>query len=115
MVFGYGVENNRAETLLKTGQTGFLKLFINGTSQSIDKYWASIRICIRNNYKVTKAAVWCNYIDALNFPRKDIHNAKSCVEVGERELQDCRQTTPNQTHNAVQQTGRVWVGHGSFI
>lgn len=75
-IFGYVVKNNRAETLLKTGQTGLLKLFINDTSKSIDKYWASIRICIRNNYKVTKAAEWCDYIDALDFLGKDIHNAK---------------------------------------
>jgi DNA-directed RNA polymerase subunit RPC12/RpoP len=68
--------DNRAETLLKAGQTGLLKLFaVNGFNR-IDNYWASIRICIRNGYKVDDASLWRDYIDLLRFFGKDLHNAK---------------------------------------
>lgn len=68
--------NNRAETLLKVGQTQLLKLFMDDTAKDIENYWASIRICIRNHYKVTKASEWCDYIDTLKYLGKDVHNAK---------------------------------------
>lgn len=67
---------NKAETLLKTGQTGLLKLFAVSTSRNIEDYWASIRICIRNGYTVRDASVWCDYIDLLRFFGRDLHNAK---------------------------------------
>ena len=31
------------------------------------------------------------------------------VEAGEREPQGCRRTARDRTHDAVQQTGRIWV------
>lgn len=68
--------NNRAETLLKVGQTKLLKLFMDDTAKDIENYWASIRICIRNRYKVTKASEWCDYIDTLKYLGKDVYNAK---------------------------------------
>ena len=72
----YVKDNNRAETLLKVGQTKLLKLFMDDTAKDIENYWASIRICIRNHYKVTKASEWCDYIDTLKYLGKDVHNAK---------------------------------------
>jgi hypothetical protein len=44
--------------------------------RNIDNYWASVRICIRNNYTVKDATLWCDYIDFLRFFGKDLHNAK---------------------------------------
>jgi hypothetical protein len=67
---------NKAETLLKTGQTGFLEYFSRGNFRQIDNYWASIKICIRNSYQVKDASIWCDYIDLLRFFEKDLHNAK---------------------------------------
>jgi hypothetical protein len=70
------LSNSRAETLLKAGQSGLLKFFVNSGFNRIDNYWASIRICIRNGYKVDDASLWCDYVDLLCFFGKDIHNAK---------------------------------------
>lgn len=44
--------------------------------KNIDKYWQSIRICIRNGYKIKDATLWCDYIDFLRFFDKDLYNAK---------------------------------------
>jgi hypothetical protein len=67
---------SKAETLLKAGQTGLLKFFVHNDFRNIDRYWASIRICIRNGYKVDDASMWCDYVDLLRFFGKDLHNAK---------------------------------------
>ena len=69
--------DSRAETLLKTGQTKLLKRLLDmGWQRNIDNYWASVRICIRNNYTIKDATLWCDYIDFLRFFGKDLHNAK---------------------------------------
>jgi hypothetical protein len=68
--------DNRAETLLKAGQTNLLRLFARSGFGSMDRYWASIRICICNGYKVDDASIWRDYIDMLRFFGKDSHNAK---------------------------------------
>ncbi|KAA6301311.1 MAG: hypothetical protein EZS26_002508 [Candidatus Ordinivivax streblomastigis] len=71
------LSDNRAETLLKTGQTKLLKRLLDmGWQRNIDNYWASVRICIRNNYTIKDATLWCDYIDFLRFLGKDLHNAK---------------------------------------
>ena len=44
--------------------------------KKIDNYWQSIRICIRNGYKIEDATLWCDYIDNLRFFGKDLYNAK---------------------------------------
>jgi putative sterol carrier protein len=67
---------NRAETLQKAKQTKLLQFFAYNTHQKIDKYWASIRICIRNDYQIEDVSIWCDYIDLLQFFNKDLHNAK---------------------------------------
>jgi hypothetical protein len=68
--------DSKAETLMKTGNTKLLKRIIDSGWKNIDKYWQSIRICIRNGYKIKDATLWCDYIDMLRFFGKDLHNAK---------------------------------------
>lgn len=75
-LFQYILEENKAETLLKTKQTGMLNFFAHNTSHDIADYWASIRICIRNSYKTEDASLWCDYMDLLRFFGKDLHNAR---------------------------------------
>jgi hypothetical protein len=70
------LSENKAETLLKTGQTGLLKYFASWSFRHIGNYWASIKICIRNGYQIGDASIWCDYIDLLRFFEKDLHNAK---------------------------------------
>lgn len=73
--FRYILAENRAETLLKAGQTSLFEYFAYHSSRNIDDYWASIRICLRNKYSVSDATMWCDYIDLLRFFGKDVHNA----------------------------------------
>jgi hypothetical protein len=68
--------DNRAETLLKTEQIQLLQFFAGNGFRYINNYWASIKICIRNHYKIEDAAIWRDYIDLLQFFGKDLHNAK---------------------------------------
>lgn len=68
--------DSRAETLIKTGYTKLLKRIMDSGWKNIDKYWQSVRICIRNGYKINDATLWCDYIDNLRFFGKDLYNAK---------------------------------------
>lgn len=72
------LKDSRMETLLKSGQLSLFKAFLSDTYRKLDNYWASIRICIRNGYKIKDATLWFDYIDYLRFFDKDLHNAK-CV------------------------------------
>ncbi|OWP34390.1 PcfJ-like protein [Porphyromonas gingivalis] len=68
--------NNKAETLLKTKQTGLLRHFVRIKYRNIENYWASLCICIRNGYTITDGSMWCDYVDMLCRLRKDIHSPK---------------------------------------
>ncbi|NDV84394.1 PcfJ domain-containing protein [Bacteroides sp. 51] len=68
--------DSRAETLMKTGYTKLLKRIMDSGWKNIDRYWQSVRICIRNGYKINDATLWCDYIDNLRFFGKDLYNAK---------------------------------------
>ena len=65
----------KTETLLKTEQNVLFRYFACH-SGTIDQYWPSVRIAIRNGYTVKEANEWIDYIDLLRMFGKDIHNAK---------------------------------------
>lgn len=66
----------RLETLLKAKQFSLLNTHINQSGRSINYYWESIKICLRNKYKVKDAGLWMDYIDFLAYFQKDRRNAK---------------------------------------
>lgn len=68
--------DSKAETLIKAKQAKLLKRIMDNGWKNIDNYWQSIKICIRNNYKIKDATLWCDYIDLLRFFGKDLFNAK---------------------------------------
>ena len=68
--------DSRAETLIKAKQVKLLKRILDSGWTNVDNYWQSIKICIRNNYKIKDATLWCDCIDLLRFFSKDLHNAK---------------------------------------
>lgn len=68
--------DNRAESLLKMGQDDLLRLYLNDHSRNFNDYWPSIRIAVRNGYKVMDATLWCDYLDALRELGKDLHSPK---------------------------------------
>lgn len=68
--------NAKTETLVKAGYHELARKFIYDQYWDIDLYWASVKVCIRNHYAIDDASVWCDYIDALRYFGKDLHNAK---------------------------------------
>lgn len=66
----------RLETLLKAKQYWLVDAHINQSGRSINYYWESIKICLRNKYKVKDAGLWMDYIDFLAYFQKDRRNAK---------------------------------------
>lgn len=68
--------DNKAETLLKTGQYDLLKHFVRRATNDIGNYWNSICIANRNGYTIEDGSVWCDYIDQLNFFGKDTNSPK---------------------------------------
>lgn len=71
------LSNNRAETLLKTGQIPMFQYLVSSSNPNkINNYWTSIRICIRNRYTISDPSTWCDYIDNLIHYNKDIHSPK---------------------------------------
>jgi hypothetical protein len=68
------LSDSRAETLLTAGQIKLLKYFSGTYVQEINDYWSSIKVCIRNDYKINDVSIWRDYIDLLRFFGKDIHN-----------------------------------------
>ncbi len=67
--------NPKAETLLKAGQYSLFS-HCGQSMTKINNYWASIKICLRNKYKVYNASDWFDYLHLLRYFGKDLHNAK---------------------------------------
>ncbi len=62
-----------AETLLKAKQYAILGY--NTSNRVFSRHWDSIKICLRNNYKVTDASMYYDYLQLLDYFKKDLHNA----------------------------------------
>ncbi len=65
--------DSKAETLLKTRQYDLLSYCV-GESYRINSKWASIKICMRNHYKIRDLSMWFDYLDLLEHYHKDLHN-----------------------------------------
>lgn len=64
-----------AETLLKAGQISLFQKHSKYPGKIRDN-WASVKICIRNNYIVKDAGIWTDYIDLLAHFGKDLRSPK---------------------------------------
>ena len=67
----------RLETLAKSGQFALFGHFWDKCEATLDRYWPSIRIAIRNGYKVKDATLWRDTIDNLIKLGKDIRNVEN--------------------------------------
>jgi len=71
------VNDSRAETLLKARQYSLLRVkAANSRRGMVNRYWDSVKICIRNRYTVKDALTWLDYLDLLSYFRKDLRNPK---------------------------------------
>lgn len=69
------VSDAKFETLLKANQMDILwARTASKRAELIDKYWHSIKICIRNNYIVKDAITWFDYIELLELFGKDLRS-----------------------------------------
>ena len=66
--------NPKAETLLKAKRFEFLEKMATDEMR-ISKYWSSIKIVLRNRYKIIDSSIWFDYIHLLRYFGKDLHNA----------------------------------------
>jgi hypothetical protein len=66
----------KCETLYKAGYYGFLEALIYKCSYKIQRYWQSVKICMRNNYNLCHDDVitWVDYLDLLERYNKDVNN-----------------------------------------
>lgn len=70
--------DSKMETLLKSGNIELFRYFL---THNISNYWSSLKICLRNGYKIHQPDIWCDYIDLLLYFGRDIRNRKLiCVE-----------------------------------
>lgn len=65
--------NHRYETLLKSNYNHLISKLSSG---HINEYWDSIKICIRNNYKITEPKLWIDYLYLLKKFNRDLRNSK---------------------------------------
>ena len=63
------------EILLKTGQIPAVNEYSN-IAYSIKREWRSVRICIRNKYIIPDYSMWSDYLNLLDYFKKDISNPK---------------------------------------
>lgn len=65
--------NPKAETLLKAKQYGFL--YHLKQSSNINYRWPTIKICLRNKYFPKDVKIYFDYLDLLDYFKKDLLNA----------------------------------------
>ena len=115
------LSDSQAETLLKAGQYAMLRHYIR-SSFDMGRYWASVKICIRNGYTISDGSMWCDTIDLLRHFGKDTNSPKYVcpadlkVEhdklVAKRNLQRERERTEQQRQNI--ENGEI-IEEGSMI
>lgn len=67
--------DNTAESLMKMRQESVLAYYLNSNNRYfVDRYWRSICICQRREYKIKDATMWFDYLSNLEYLQKDIRN-----------------------------------------
>jgi hypothetical protein len=69
------LSDNRIETLMKAKQYALTRYFVYKGIKYIDRYWPSIKICLRNGYTADDVSLWCDYVNMLAALGKDTLNA----------------------------------------
>jgi len=70
-LFSLLLADPHVETLIKARMFNLIH-----TIERTNKNWHSVKICLRNGYKIKDAGIWFDYIDLLAFFGKDLHNAR---------------------------------------
>ena len=123
-LFSAILSDSHAETLLKAGQYMMLRHYLR-TSCDIEKYWASIKICIRNGYTISDGSMWCDTIDLLRHFGKDTNSSKYVCPtdlkaehdklVAKRNRQRERERTEQQRQRAIEDEKKYLKAKGIFL
>lgn len=65
----------KIETLFKAKQKELLHFSLFNGNRHLS-FWDSIKIVIRNKYKIIDVGMWYDYLDLLRYFKKDLHNSK---------------------------------------
>ena len=88
------LSDSRVETLMKAGQYPMLRYYLN-RSFDMERYWASVKICIRNGYTISDGSMWRDTIDLLRHFGKDTNSPKYVCP------SDLKPNTTNWCRNAT--------------
>ena len=80
--------NPKAETLLKAKCYELLSSS-GARGGRIEKYWPSIKICLRNKYRIKDASMWFDYLQLLERYGKDLRNAFYVCPKNLKKAHDC--------------------------
>ena len=118
------LSDSRAETLLKAGQYPMLRHYIR-SSFDMERYWASVKICIRNGYTISDGSMWCDTIDLLRHFGKDTNSPKYVCPsdlksehdklVARRNRQRERERTEQQRMKAIEDEKNYLKTKGMFF
>jgi len=118
------LSDSKAETLLKAGQYPMLRHYLQ-SSFDISKYWASIKICIRNGYTIADGSMWRDTIDLLRHFGKDTNSPKYVCPadlksehdrlVEKRNRQKERERTEEQRRKAIEDEKQYLKAKGIFF
>lgn len=114
----------KAETLLKAGQYPLLHHYLH-RSFNMDRYWTSVKICIRNGYTIKDGSMWCDMIDLLQHFGKDTSNPKYVCPsdlkaehdklVAKRNRQMEREQTERERQRAIEDEENYMKAKGIFF
>ncbi|RZJ82562.1 MAG: PcfJ-like protein [Chryseobacterium sp.] len=68
--------DSKLETLLKSKQFSLLRARLSDRSGEVNRYWDSIKICIRQKYIIKSSGIWLDYMELLRFFGKDLRSPK---------------------------------------
>lgn len=118
------LSDSRAETLMKAGQYQMLRHYLK-SSFDMERYWASVKICIRNGYTIADGSMWCDYIDLLQHFGKDTNSPKYvCPQdlkaehdkwMEKRNRQRIREQTEEQRMKAIEDEKEYLKAKGIFF
>ena len=118
------LSDSRAETLMKAGQYPMLHHYLTSRFD-MERYWASVKICIRNGYTISDGSMWCDTIDLLRHFGKDTNSPKYVCPsdlksehdklVARRNRQRERERTEQQRMKAIEDEKNYLKTKGMFF
>lgn len=118
------LSDSRAETLMKAGQYQMLRHYLK-SSFDMERYWSSVKICIRNGYTIADGSMWRDYIDLLQHFGKDTNSPKYvCPQdlkaehdkwMEKRNRQRIREQTEEQRMKAIEDEKEYLKAKGIFF